>query len=152
MSRLKPGDDAPAFALPDQNGRTVKLQDFKGQKLLVYFYPRADTPGCTRQSCSVRDSRKELATLGVAALGISPDRPEAQKKFDAKYELGFPLLADTDHAVALAYGAWGEKTLYGRKSMGIIRSAFLIDERGKIVKAWYKVSPEETVPEAMAAV
>jgi peroxiredoxin Q/BCP len=149
MATLKVGDKAPAFALKDQSGRTIKLSDFKGQKVLVYFYPRADTPGCTTQSCAVRDARKNLAKRGVAAVGISPDTPEAQKKFDVKYGLKFPLLADPDHAVAEAWGVWGKKSMYGKTYFGIIRSSFLVDEKGKIAGAWYKVSPADTVPEAM---
>jgi thioredoxin-dependent peroxiredoxin len=151
MPQLKPGDKAPAFALKDQRGATFKLSAFKGQKVLVYFYPKADTPGCTTQSCNVRDARPNLSKLGVAAIGISPDQPEAQQKFDAKFSLGFPLLADTDHAVAEAYGVWGEKSMYGKTYLGIVRSSFLIDEKGKIAHAWYKVSPDETVPLAIAA-
>ncbi len=146
MSHLNIGDPAPEFSLADQEGKTVKVSDFQGKKLLLYFYPKADTPGCTKQACQMRDARTELAGLGVAALGISPDKPGAQKKFDGKYGLGFPLLSDPDHAAAQAYGAWGEKTLYGKTSMGIIRSSFLIDEKGKILGAWYKVKPEDTVP------
>ena len=151
MARLKPGDAAPEFQLPDQHGKTVSLADFGGQKLLVYFYPRADTPGCTRQACSIRDAREELRDLGLAVVGISPDQPGKQQKFDDKYGLSFPLLADPDHRVAEAYGAWGEKTLYGKKSMGIIRSSFLIDAAGKIAAAWYGVKPEDTVPKAQKA-
>jgi peroxiredoxin Q/BCP len=146
MSRLNSGYPAPEFALPDQAGKTVQLSDFRGQKLLLYFYPKADTPGCTRQACQIRDARTELEELGVAALGISRDKPETQKKFDGKYGLGFPLLSDPDHAVAQAYGAWGEKTMYGKRTEGIIRSSFLIGEDGKILGAWYKVKPEDTVP------
>ncbi|TMK80704.1 MAG: thioredoxin-dependent thiol peroxidase, partial [Actinobacteria bacterium] len=145
------GSKAPAFALQDQDGKTVKLADFKGRKLLVYFYPKADTPGCTTQSCSVRDSKKDLAKLGVAVVGISPDKPSKQLAFDQKYGLGFPLLSDADHTVAEKYGVWGEKVNYGRTYMGIIRSSFLIDENGKIGRAWYKVSPKDTVPNAEAA-
>jgi thioredoxin-dependent peroxiredoxin len=145
---LKIGDPAPDFALTDQEGRTVRLSDFKGKKLLLYFYPRADTPGCTKQACQIRDARTELADMGVAALGISPDKPESQKKFDGKFGLGFPLLSDPDHTVAQAYGAWGEKTMYGKTSQGIIRSSFLIDGTGKIMGVWYKVKPDETVPRA----
>lgn len=148
---LAPGDAAPAFALPDQTGAVHKLGDHKGRKLLVYFYPKADTPGCTTQSCSVRDARGSLGKQGVDVLGISPDKPAAQQKFDTKYGLGFPLLADEDHAVAEAFGVWGEKSMYGRKYMGIVRSAFLIDEKGKIAAAWYGVSPKDTVPGALAA-
>ena len=151
MAQLNIGDPAPDFALADQEGNTVKLSDFKGKKLLVYFYPKADTPGCTKQACQIRDARTELADLGVDAVGISPDKPGAQKKFDGKYGLGYPLLSDPDHTAAQAYGAWGEKTMYGKKSMGIIRSSFLIDENGKVMGAWYKVKPENTVPLAQEA-
>jgi len=150
-ARLAPGDKAPAFALADQGGRVHKLADHKGRKLLVYFYPKADTPGCTVQSCSVRDARRDFAKEGVDVIGISPDKPAAQQKFDDKYSLGFPLLADQEHAVAEAYGVWGEKSMYGRKYMGIVRSAFLVDEKGKIAAAWYGVSPKDTVPGALSA-
>jgi peroxiredoxin Q/BCP len=151
MAHLNIGDPAPNFTLADQEGNTVKVSDFKGKKLLLYFYPKADTPGCTKQACQIRNARTELAELGVAAVGISPDKPGAQKKFDGKYGLGFPLLSDSDHAAAQAYGAWGEKVMYGKKSQGIIRSSFLIDENGKILGAWYKVKPENTVPLAQEA-
>jgi peroxiredoxin Q/BCP len=151
MARLNPGDAAPEFQLPDQQNHLVSLTDFRGQKLLVYFYPKADTPGCTRQACSIRDARETLLDLGLAVVGISPDQPAKQKKFGDKYALAFPLLADPDHRVAEAYGAWGEKTLYGKKSMGIIRSSFLIDAVGKIVQAWYGIKPEDTVPKAAKA-
>ena len=150
MPELKPGDKAPAFSLKDQQGNTVKLSDFKGRKLLVYFYPKANTPGCTTQSCSVRDARDVFSKHNTAVIGVSPDKPESQKKFDDKYGLGFPLLADTDHVMAEAYGVWGEKSMYGKKYLGIIRSSFLIDEKGRVEGAWYKVSPADTVPEAQA--
>ncbi|MFC2076680.1 thioredoxin-dependent thiol peroxidase [candidate division KSB1 bacterium] len=149
MSKLASGDKAPAFDLADQDGNSVKLSDFSGEKVLLYFYPRADTPGCTRQACSVRDSHAELEQTGIRTVGISPDDPEKQKKFDSKYDLGFPLLSDPDHAVAEAFGAWGEKNMYGQKKMGIIRSSFLIDESGTVVDTWYKVKPEDTVPKAI---
>ena len=145
---LSEGQKAPVFSLADQNGKTVKLSDYAGRRVLVYFYPRADTPGCTTQSCAVRDARLDMKKLNVDVVGISPHTPEDQKKFDVKYVLGFPLLADTDHAVAESWGVWGEKTMYGKTSMGIIRSSFLIDENGAILRAWYKVKPEETVPKA----
>jgi len=145
---LAAGDTAPPFALTDQHGETVRLDDFRGRKLLVYFYPKADTPGCTTQSCEVRDHRQEFVDLGVDVVGISPDEPDAQLAFDRKFSLGFPLLADTDHAVADAWGTWGEKKLYGKAYMGVIRSSFLVDEDGRIEQAWYKVSPSNTVPNA----
>lgn len=151
MNELKPGDKAPDFSLTDQNGNTVSLSDFTGRKLLVYFYPKADTPGCTKQACSVRDARPDLSAAGIAAVGISPDKPDKQKKFDDKYGLSFPLLADPDHAVAEAYGVWREKSLYGKIGLGIIRSSFLIDGNGRIMEAWYKVKPDDTVPNALAA-
>ena len=151
MAELKPGDEAPAFKLTNQDGRTVRMSDLRGRKLLVYFYPKASTPGCTEQACSVRDAMPDLAKLGVAAVGISPDTPDRQKEFTRKQRLNFSLLADTDHAVAEAYGVWGEKSMYGRKYMGIVRSAFLVDEAGKVQAAFYKVSPADTVPKAVAA-
>ncbi|MBN1291601.1 MAG: thioredoxin-dependent thiol peroxidase [Candidatus Latescibacteria bacterium] len=151
MPCLKKGDKAPDFKLIDQQGSTIKLTDFKGKKLLVYFYPKADTPGCTKQACSIRDSLFDLNSLGISAIGISPDEPGKQKKFHDKFNLGFPLLSDTEHVVAQAYGAWGKKSMYGKEYEGIIRSSFLIDESGKIVEAWYKVKPEDTVPKAQQA-
>ncbi len=148
---LKPGDPAPSFSLLDQSGETVNRSDFAGRKLLVYFYPKADTSGCTVQSCAVRDAREELSSLSVDVVGISPDEPDAQSKFDQKFDLGFPLLADTDHAIAEAYDVWGEKMNDGKTYMGIIRSSFLIDEAGRIERAWYKVTPEDTVPNVRVA-
>jgi peroxiredoxin Q/BCP len=146
MAKLDVGDKAPAFALKDQDGKTVRLSGFKGRRVVVYFYPKADTPGCTQQSCNLRDAFPQLKKLKADVVGISPDPPEKQKKFDDKYGLGFPLLADTEHTVAEKYGVWGEKVNYGRKYMGIIRSAFVVDEAGKIAAAFYKVSPKDTVP------
>ncbi len=150
---LEIGDPAPPFALRDQRGETVRLADFgqRGRKVLVYFYPAADTPGCTRQSCSLRDHMQELEGIGVEVVGISPDVPEDQLAFDEKFGLGFPLLSDPDHAVADAWGAWGERERDGRTFTGIIRSSFLVDEDGRIERAWYKVTPEDTVPNALAA-
>jgi thioredoxin-dependent peroxiredoxin len=141
-TRLEPGAKAPAISLPDQDGTITKLSSFKGRKVLVYFYPKADTPGCTTQSCALRDVKDDVGDTAI--IGISPDAPAKQKKFDDKYSLGFPLLADVDHTVAEAYGVWAEKSMYGRKFFGIVRSAFLIDEKGKIAEAWYKISPKDT--------
>jgi thioredoxin-dependent peroxiredoxin len=142
---LEPGDPAPSFSLTDQHGVTVGLGDFAGRKLLVYFYPEADTPGCTTQSCDVRDHLGDLAGLSVAVVGISPDPPAKQAAFDVKYGLGFPLLSDPGHVVTDAWGAWGPKTSHGRTTIGVIRSSFLVDEHGRIEKAWYRVRPEDTV-------
>jgi len=151
MVELKIGDNAPSFSLKDQEGKTVSLADFKGRKLLVYFYPKADTPGCTKQACSIRDAATQFAAHDVAAVGISPDTPASQKKFDGKYHLGFALLSDPEHKVAQAYGAWGKKSMYGKICEGIIRSSFLVDEKGKIMQVSYKVKPEDTVPNAKQA-
>jgi len=151
FTMLREGDAAPLFDLPADGGERLSLKAFRGGWVVLYFYPKADTPGCTRQACSVRDSREDLAGLGMAVLAVSPDDAAGQKKFDTKYGLGFPLLADTDHAAAEAYGVWGEKTMYGKKVKGITRSSFLIDESGRIIRAWYKIKPEETVPQAKLA-
>jgi peroxiredoxin Q/BCP len=151
MSTLAPGDRAPAFTLKDQHGKPVKLTGFKGRKVVVYFYPKADTPGCTTQSCELRDAEPDLKKLKAVVLGISPDAPAKQLKFDEKYGLGFTLLADEDHAVAEKWGVWGEKVNYGKKYMGIIRSAFVIDAHGKIAAAFYKISPKDTVPKVTQA-
>ncbi len=151
MAELSVGDKAPGFSLKDQGGKKVSLSDFKGRKVLLYFYPKADTPGCTKQSICVRDASAEFAKAGVAVVGISPDSPDKQRKFDDKHALGFPLLSDPDHKVAQAYGAWGEKSMYGKTYEGIIRSSFLIDEDGRVLHASYKVKPEDTVPNAEAA-
>jgi peroxiredoxin Q/BCP len=148
---LQPGDPAPSFSLPDQSGATVRLKDYRGRTLLVYFYPKADTPGCTTQSCAVRDAREDFSGLDVDVVGISVSGVEDQAAFDEKFGLGFPLMSDPDHAVADAWGAWGEKSLYGKKYLGVIRSSFLIDEKGRVLRSWYKVSPKDTVPKAMKA-
>jgi len=142
---LKPGDKAPDFTLLDQNGEPFSLKkSLKERKVwhLIYFYPKADTPGCTKQACGLRDVLPKVGDTAV--VGISPDSPSKQLRFDEKYGLGFPLLADEDHAVAEKYGVWQEKSMYGRKYMGILRSAFLIDEKGRVEQAWYKISPKDT--------
>ena len=146
---LAVGDKAPAISLLDQHGETVKLSTFKGRKVLVYFYPKADTPGCTTQSCALRDIAGDIGDTAI--LGISPDLPAKQLKFDEKYSLGFPLLSDPEHAVSEAYGVWGEKKNYGKTYMGIIRSAFLIDEKGKLEQVWFKVSPKDTPTKLLGA-
>jgi len=146
---LSPGDKAPAISLSDQDGNTTKLTSFKGRKVLVYFYPKADTPGCTQQACGLRDIAGEIGDTAI--LGISPDKPAAQKRFDSKYGLGFPLLSDAEHTTAEAYGVWQEKSMYGRKYMGIVRSAFLVDDKGKIAQAWYKISPKDTPKKLLEA-
>lgn len=150
MGKLVVGAKAPDFTLRDQHDAKVALKSFRGAPVVVYFYPKADTPGCTTQSCALRDAEADLAKLGAAVVGISPDAPAKQKKFDDKYALGFPLLADEDHAVADAWGVWGEKSMYGKKFKGIIRSAFVVDEKGKLAAVFYKVSPKDTVPKVTA--
>ncbi len=150
MPTLEPGDKAPDFRLQDQHGNWVTLKDVLGKGgALIYFYPKADTPGCTTQACGLRDVLGEIGSTVV--VGISPDPPARQEKFDAKYSLGFPLLSDEDHAVAEAYGTWGERSMYGKKYMGIIRSAFLIDAQGRVEQAWYKISPKDTPIRLVAA-
>jgi peroxiredoxin Q/BCP len=152
MTTPRAGDPAPGFTLLDQHGETVRLEDYRGRKLLVYFYPEADTSGCTRQSCDLRDHRHDLAGIGIDVVGISPDDPQKQLAFDTKYGLGFPLLADQDHRVAKAWGTWVEKHRGGHTYMGILRSSFLVDEDGAIERAWSPVTPEDTVPNALEAV
>ena len=149
--KLKVGDSAPAFSLSDQSGASHSLEAYAGRKLLIYFYPKADTPGCTRQSCAVRDAKSELAGLDMDVVGVSPDGADAQGKFDEKFTLGFPLLCDTEKTMAEAYGVWVEKKNYGRTYMGINRSSFLVDEKDKLGGVWYGVKPEDTVPKALAA-
>jgi peroxiredoxin Q/BCP len=151
MTTLGIGSPAPPFALLDQHGDTVRLEHFRGRKVLVYFYPEADTPGCTAQSCDLRDHRQDLAGLDVDVVGISPDAPGDQLAFDRRYHLGFPLLADEDHEVAEAWGTWVERERDGRTFMGILRSSFLVDEEGRVEQAWYRVTPEDTVPKALGA-
>jgi peroxiredoxin Q/BCP len=147
--RLSPGDPAPAFTLQDQSGQPVRLEGFRGRRVLVYFYPKADTPGCTAQACGLRDAKGQLGATVV--VGISPDPPKRQAAFDAKYGLGFPLLSDADHAVAEAYGVWVQKSMYGRSYMGIERSAFLVGEDGRLEQVWYKVTPAATAENLLKA-
>ena len=139
---LAVGKKAPAIKLVDQDGNTVSLASYAGRRVLVYFYPKADTPGCTQQSCGLRDIVKKIGDTAI--IGISPDTPAKQKKFADKFDLPFPLLADTEHVVAEKYFVWKQKSMYGRTYMGIERSAFLISSDGKIEHAWYKISPKDT--------
>jgi len=140
---LERGQKAPAFTLPDQNGDPVKLSDLRGQTLVLYFYPRADTPGCTTQACGVRDRGDEYEAVGARVIGISPDKVDAVEKFARKFDLGFTLLADADHAVAEAYGAWVEKSMYGKKYMGVQRATFIVGPDGRIVHVLPKVQPKK---------
>jgi thioredoxin-dependent peroxiredoxin len=146
---LKAGDKAPEFTLTDQHGDDLTLSSQRGRRVLVYFYPKADTPGCTKQACGLNEILGDIGATVV--LGISPDKPSKQAKFAEKYGLGFPLLSDPDHAVAEAFDVWKEKSMYGRRYMGIERSAFLIDPDGTIAEAWYKISPVDTPKKLLAA-
>ncbi|MBV9594157.1 MAG: thioredoxin-dependent thiol peroxidase, partial [Actinobacteria bacterium] len=138
-NRLAPGSNAPGFSLPDADGKTVSLSDYRGRKLVVYFYPAASTPGCTKQACDFRDSLRTLNDAGFDVVGISPDQPGKLAKFRDAQSLTFPLLSDPDRHVLDAYGAYGEKTMYGKKLNGVIRSTFVVDEQGKIEQALYNV-------------
>jgi peroxiredoxin Q/BCP len=148
---VREGDAAPEFTLPDQNGDPVALGDLRGQTVVLYFYPRADTPGCTTQACGVRDRSSEYGEAGARVIGISPDCVEEIAKFDDKYGLGFTLLADADHAVAERYGTWAEKSMGGRTYMGVQRATFLIDGEGRIARVFPKVSPKTHDDEVLAA-
>ena len=146
-----PGSYAPDFALMADDGRSVRLSDLRGQRVVLYFYPKDDTPGCTTQACGFRDNYVEIAERNAVVLGISPDGAQSHVKFRTKFDLPFHLLADVDHAVAEAYGVWGEKSMYGKTYFGIIRSHFVVDEEGKIADVQYRVSPEESVQSALVA-
>jgi peroxiredoxin Q/BCP len=139
---VEEGQEAPDFELTSDAGETVRLSQFRGRPVVLYFYPRDDTPGCTTQACDLRDAMPTFQDLDAVVLGVSPDSVASHRKFRDKFGLNYPLLADEDHRVAEAYGVWKEKSMYGRKSMGIERSTFLIDEDGKIQEAWRKVSPK----------
>jgi peroxiredoxin Q/BCP len=140
---LEPGQEAPAFTLADQDGEEVTLSSLRGETIVLYFYPRAETPGCTTQACGIRDRGDEYAAAGARVIGVSPDEPAALRKFADNQSLEFTLLADPDHAVAEAYGAWGEKSMYGKKYMGIVRTTFIIDADGKVARAFPKVQPKK---------
>jgi thioredoxin-dependent peroxiredoxin len=142
MTKLAEGDQAPTFTLPDQDGNPVSLDDFKGSRVLVYFYPADDTPGCTKEACQFNDNLAGFQAAGVPVIGVSPDDAASHQRFRNKYGLRFPLLTDADHAVMDAWGAWGEKTSYGRKSVGVLRSTFLLDNRGRVERAWHNVKAD----------
>lgn len=148
---VKEGTAAPAFKTTDANGETVNLKDFRGKKVALYFYPKDDTPGCTKEACSFRDAFSKFKKQGITILGVSPDSEKSHQKFTAKYKLPFTLLADTDHSIADAYGVYGEKKFMGRTYMGIHRTTFLIDEKGKIKKVFEKVKPEDHADEVLEA-
>jgi thioredoxin-dependent peroxiredoxin len=145
------GDRAPGFELSDQDGNPVRLGDFAGRKVVLYFYPKADTPGCTTQACGIRDREADYEAAGAVVLGVSPDEPQKLRRFADKYGLGFTLLADTDHEVAEAYGVWVEKSMYGRKYFGNQRATFVIDEHGVVRHVLPKVSPKTHDDEVLAA-
>jgi thioredoxin-dependent peroxiredoxin len=148
---IKEGTTAPAFKTTDADGETVSLKELKGQKVVLYFYPKDDTPGCTKEACSFRDAWAKFKKRGITVLGVSPDSEASHKKFETKYNLPFTLLADKDHAIADAYGVWGEKKFMGRTYMGVQRTTFLIDEKGKIKKVFEKVKPEDHANEVLEA-
>ncbi len=151
MTTIDTGAEAPTFELPNQDGEPVRLEDYRGKWVVLYFYPKADTPGCTTQACGIRDHAADYEAAGAVVLGVSPDPVKAVKKFHGGQSLNFTLLADEDHAVCELYGVWGEKKNYGRTYMGIVRSAFLVDEEGRIEQAWYKISPADTPTKLKAA-
>lgn len=147
----RPGEKAPAFKLADENGKTVSLSDFKGKKVVLYFYPKDATPGCTTEACDFRDNLNRLAKAGAVVLGVSADSAESHKKFKEKQGLNFPLLSDPERRAIEAYGVWQEKSLYGRKFMGIVRSTFIIDEKGLVAKVFPKVKVAGHADEVLAA-
>lgn len=148
---IKEGQPAPDFEARDADGKVVRLADLRGQKVMLYFYPKDDTPGCTREACSIRDSFGEFERRGIKVLGVSLDDEASHREFASKYQLPFTLLADTDHAVADAYGVYGEKNWMGKKYMGVDRKTFLIDEEGRLVKVFDKVNVDEHADEVLAA-
>lgn len=154
MPAMEPGSLAPDFELPDQEGRLHRLSQYRGRWVVLYFYPKDDTPGCTKEACGFRDRMGDLQALGAVVLGVSADDVESHRRFAEKYGLNFPLLADPERQAILAYGAWGKKNLYGKVYEGVLRQTFLIDPEGRIAKVWRKVSPEahaEEVAQALEA-
>ena len=151
MSGLQVGDVAPGFTVTTDSGATVSLSDYRGKRVVLYFYPKDDTPGCTTQACGFRDNYPVIEEKNAVVLGVSPDSAKSHQKFKTKFDLPFTLLVDEDHAIAEGYGVWAEKSMYGKKYMGIERSHFVIDENGKIVDAQVKVKPDDSVEMAIAA-
>lgn len=151
MSSLQIGDMAPDFTAVTDSGETVSLHDFRGKRVILYFYPKDDTPGCTTQACGFRDNYPIIEEKNAVVLGVSPDSAQSHRKFKTKYNLPFTLLVDEDHAIAEAYGVWVEKSMYSKKYMGVERSHFIIDENGRIADAQVKVKPENSVEKALAA-
>ncbi|MBI3743997.1 MAG: thioredoxin-dependent thiol peroxidase [Chloroflexi bacterium] len=149
---LDVGDKAPDFTLPASNGKNVSLKELAGKKVVIYFYPKDNTPGCTREACSLRDYNADIQKAGAVVLGVSKDSVDSHNKFISKYKLPFVLLSDPDAKMAAAYGAWGEKVLYGRKFMGMKRITYLIDEKGKVAQVWGKVKPDNHGEEVLAAI
>lgn len=147
---LQPGDPAPAFTLPDQDGTLVDVTSYRGRKVLVYFYPKDDTPGCTKEACQFNDALRGFEDVGVDVLGISADGADSHRRFRAKYRLRFVLLSDEGHRVASQYGAYGEKLLYGKPTTGVIRSTFLIDQHGRVERAWYGVRADRHAAKVLA--
>lgn len=148
---LKENDPAPEFELQTQDGETIRLADLKGRKVILYFYPKDDTPGCTTQACDIRDNYSRFTERGALIFGVSPDSVKSHKKFEQKYGLSFPLLADEGHAVAEKYGVWGEKSMYGKKYFGVERTTFIIDEQGRLAKIFPKVKPADHVEQVLGA-
>jgi thioredoxin-dependent peroxiredoxin len=149
--RLQPGDKAPDFSTVTETGESVKLSDFRGKRVVLYFYPKNNTSGCTKQACGFRDRYQAIEDSNALVLGVSPDSAASHQRFKGKFNLPFPLLLDEDHQIAEAYGTWGEKSMYGKKYMGIVRSHFVIDEDGRIAEARYQVKPEESVESALGS-
>lgn len=151
MAKLEAGTEAPAFTLVDQDGAAASLADYAGKRVVVYFYPKDDTPGCTKEACQFNDNLAAFDKAGVPVLGISPDTPESHRAFRGKYGLSLRLLSDPAHTTMEGYGAWGEKTLYGRTTTGVIRSTFLVDETGRIARSWYNVRADGHAAQVLAA-
>ncbi len=149
MTTLKIGEPAPDFRLPADNGTTVSLADFRGKKVILYFYPKDDTPGCTSQACGFRDAYPQIEEKNAVVIGVSPDSVKSHQKFKTKYDLPFLLVADEDHQLAEAYGVWGEKSMYGKTYMGVTRSHFVIDEHGNLADVQGKISPADSVSQAL---